>query len=384
MAHTIDTGPARPVRRRRVLFLSEIPTPYRLPLYRRLAEEPSLEVEVAFCAAGEPDRPWRLDDELAGVPHRVLAGVQPRLRTRRNTFVYEINPGIVPLLLRARPDVLVVGGYAVFAQQVALALAPLLRIPFLLHSETHLGKPRPGWLSSAKRAVLPRAIGRAAGGLAVGSAAAEYLAAHGIPPERIRIFPNTVDVDGYRAAAETARGRAEAVRARLGLPERYVLFAGRLVEAKGLPDLLAARERLGADALPLVVAGAGPLEPLLRDRPGVHALGFRDRDELIELYALADRCAVPSRDEPWGVWVNEALACGCPVVATGAVGAARDLVRDGVDGWVVPAGDVEALAAAIAAPRPEGDVSRGPIADWTYEFGVEQFLEAMALAAPGR
>jgi glycosyltransferase involved in cell wall biosynthesis len=384
MAHTIDTGASGPGRPRRVLFLSEIPTPYRLPLYRRLADQPGLEIEVVFCAAAEPDRPWTLEEELAHVPHRFLRGFHPRVRTRRNTFVYELNPGIVPLLLRARPDLLVIGGYAVFAEQVALMLAPLLRIPFLLHSETHLGKQRPDWLSGAKRALLPHVLRRAAGGLAAGTAAAEYLAAHGISRERIRIFPNTIDVDGYRAAADAARSDADAVRRRHGLTGRFVLFAGRLVAAKGLPELLAALERLGDDAPQLVVAGTGPLEPSLRGRPGVRALGFKSRDELIELYALADRCAVPSLDEPWGVWVNEALACGCPVVATDEVGACVDLVREGLDGWVVPAGDVEALARALVAPRPAVDVSRGPIARWTYDFGVEQFLEAAALATrPG-
>ncbi len=363
-----------------MLFLSEIPTPYRLPLYRRLAAESSLSIEIAFCAADEPDRPWSLGAELDGVPYRVLSGLHPRIRTRRNTFVYEINPGIAPLLVRSRPDLLVIGGYAVFAEQVALALCPLLRIPFLLHSESHLGKPRPGWLSRAKRSLLPALLGRAAGGLAVGSAAAEYLAAHGIPRERIRIFPNTVDVDGYRAAAARARADATAARARLGLPERYDLFVGRLVEAKGLLDLLEARERLGAAAAPLVVAGTGPLESTLHRASGVRAVGFRGRDQLIDLYALAERCVVPSLDEPWGVVVNEALACGCPVIASDAVGAARDLVRDGIDGRVVPAGDVTALASALAEPRPAGDVSRGPIAGWTYDFGVEQFLEAVDLA----
>jgi glycosyltransferase involved in cell wall biosynthesis len=380
MAHTIDTGSAQPGRRRRVLFLSEIPTPYRLPLYRMLAGHPTLEVEVAFCAAGEPDRPWSLDNELAGVPHRVLRGVNPRIRTRRNTFVYEFNPGIVPLLVRSRPDLVVIGGYAVFAEQAALALAPRLGIPFLLHSETHRGKPRTGWLSTAKRAVLPRILARAAGGLAAGTAAADYLAEHGIPRERLRIFPNTIDVDAYRSAADAARKRAVEIRERRRLPERFILFAGRLVEAKGLRDLLDALDRLGEAAPALVVAGTGPLAPLLRGRPDVHHVGFLARDELIELYALADLCAVPARDEPWGVWVNEALACSCPVVASNAVGAAVDLVREGVDGWIVPVGDSAALAAALVAERPPADVSTGPIASWTYEFGVAQFLEAVDLA----
>jgi glycosyltransferase involved in cell wall biosynthesis len=383
MPATIEESAARSARPRRVLFLSEIPTPYRLPLYRRLAAAPELEIEVVFLAGSEPDRPWSLDDELTGVPHRILRGLQPRIRTPRNTFVYEINPGIAPLLMRSRPDLLVIGGYSVFAEQVALAVAPLLRIPFALHSETHLGKPRPTALSRAKRALLPRVLRHAAGGLAAGSAAREYLAAHGVARERIRILPNTIDVDAYRAAAEGARSRAEEARSRLGLPERYLLFAGRLVEAKGIRELLAAHERLGAQALPLVVAGTGPLEGLLRGRARVHAVGFRPTAELIELYALADRCVVPSLDEPWGVVVNEALACGCPVLASDAVGAAVDLVRDGADGWVVPAGDVAALASALVAERPPGDVSRGPIAGWTYEFGLAQLLELLELVPRG-
>jgi glycosyltransferase involved in cell wall biosynthesis len=368
-----------------VLVLSEIPTPYRLPLYRRLAEQPELDLEIAFCAASEPDRPWRLDEELAGVPHRILRGVHPKIRTRLDTFVYEVNPGIVPLLLRSRPDLLVISGYAVFAEQLALALAPLLRIPFLIHSETHLLKPRRSWVTRAKRIALPRILGRAAGGLAAGSAATDYLVAHGIPRERIRIFPNTIDVDAYRAGAAAARGRAAEIRAELGLPDRFVLYVGRFTATKGFPELIAAHRRLGGEAPPLVVAGAGPLDHLAQGAEGVRALGFRSSRELIELYALAEACVVPSRAETWGVVVNEALACGCPVVATDAVGAAVDLVRDGVDGWVVPAGDVDALARALSEPQPSGDVSGGPIAGWTYDFGVEQFLEAVDLvfARPG-
>jgi glycosyltransferase involved in cell wall biosynthesis len=385
MAKRIDSLRGQLSRRQtRVMFLSEIPTPYRLPLYRRLMEEPSLDIEVVFCAAGEPDRPWTLHDELEGIPHRVLRGIHPRVQTKRNTFVYEINPGIVRLLARARPDLLVVGGYAVFAEQMAFALAPMLRVPFLIHSETHLDKHRPGWLSRLKRTVLPVAFKRAAGGLAAGSRAADYLAAHGIPRERIRIFPNTIDVDAYRDLAKAARARATEIRTRRNLPRHFVLFAGRLVEAKGLTDLLAARDQLGADAPPLVVAGTGPLGAVARARPGVHAVGFQDPEALIELYALADWCAVPSRDEPWGVVVNEALACGCPVVATDAVGAAHDLVRAGIDGVVVPAGDVAKLAAALASPPPSSDPSRGPISKWTYDFGVNQFMEAVGVTLSGK
>lgn len=364
----------------RVLVISEIPTPYRLPLYRQIAERGGVDLEIAFCAESQPDRPWSIDDALAGVPHRVLRGFPITRRSRRNTFVYEVNPSIVPLLARGRFDALVIGGYAVFAEQAAIAWARATRTPYLLHVESHLGKPRSDAVARLKGAVLPHVVGTAAAGLAVGSAAKRYLEAYGLDASRIRILPNTIDVAGYARAADAARADAARVRRERGLPETYLLFVGRLVEAKGVSDLLTAHGLLGPDAPELVVAGTGPLRDLVERAPRTRVLGFLDTTSLVELYALADRLVVPSRDEPWGVVVNEALACGTPVVASDAVGAAEDLIREGVDGSIVPAGDVAALAASLRAPLPRVDPESSPIGRWTYDFGVDQFHEAIEIA----
>ena len=367
-------------RKPRVLILSEIPTPYRLPLYRLIAEQGEVELEIAFCAASQPDRPWSIDAELGSVPHRVLRGFPITKRSKTNTFVYEINPSVLPLLMRGRFDLLVIGGYAVFAEQVAIAFARATRRPYLLHVESHLGKPRSGAVARAKSVVLPHVIGAATGGLAVGSAAKRYLQAYGLPAERIRLFPNTIDVTGYGRAAAEARRHSQMIRRKLDLPEHYHLFVGRLVEVKGVSDLLAAHVSLGPTAPELLVAGEGPLRAKVESTSGVRFLGFQHPQELIELYTLADCLIVPSRDEPWGVVVNEALACGTPVVATDAVGAAEDLIRDGIDGRIVPAGDVGALSLAMSEPLPRVDATRAPIARWTFELGVEQFHEAVQLA----
>ncbi|HUP32564.1 MAG TPA: glycosyltransferase family 4 protein [Gaiellaceae bacterium] len=370
--------------RPRVLVISEIPTPYRLPFFQRLAALDEVRVEVVFCAGAEPDRPWALDGLLAGVPHRILPGLAPVVRTRRGTFVYQVNPGILPLLVRGRFDLLVVGGYAVFAEQVALAFARLRGIPYLLHSESHLLKPRPPWVRAIKRMVLPTVLGGAGGGLAVGSAAARYLAAYGLDPGRIRIVPNTIDVDRYRTAAEAARDRAAEIRADRNLPDGFLLFAGRLVEAKGIPELVEALRLLGRSAPLVVVAGEGPLADELAALPTVRMVGFLQPEALIDFFALADATVVPSRSEPWGVVVNEALACGCPVIASDTVGAAEDLVVEGVNGLIVPAGDASALAAAMGKALPRPDPTKGRIARWNYDFAVEQFVDALRLALPGR
>jgi glycosyltransferase involved in cell wall biosynthesis len=368
--------------RPRVLVISEIPTPYRLPLYRQIAERGELELEIVFCAESQPDRPWSIDDELGSVPHRILRGFPITRRSSKNTFVYEVNPSVVPLLLRGRFDLLVIGGYAVFAEQAAIAYARLTRCPYLLHVESHLGKSRSTTVARVKSTVLPHVIGAAAGGLAVGSAAGRYLEAYGLAPERIHILPNTIDVTSYARAADHARARAGEIRRTRDLPEQYLLFVGRLVEAKGISDLLAAHASLGPDASPLLVAGEGPLRDVVQRAPNVRLLGFQDRPRLIELYALASTLVVPSRDEPWGVVVNEALACGTPVIASDAVGAAEDLIRDGIEGRVFPARNVAALAAALTTKMPPVDVARSPIGGWTYEFGVDQFHAAVRSALP--
>jgi glycosyltransferase involved in cell wall biosynthesis len=364
--------------RPRILVLTEIPTPYRLPIYRLLAESGKVELELVFLAENEPDRPWQLETDLAEIPHRVLPGYSPAIRTRRNTFVYEVNPGILRLL-RSKPwDAIVIGGYAVFAEQAAIAYARLRTIPYVLHSESHLRKPRRGIVRSVKATVLPHVIGGAAAGFATGSAAARYLEHYGLEPSRIRIVPNTVDVQLYGARSIRARAEAPAIRKKMSLPEHYLLYVGRLVEAKGLLDLVDALDALGAGAPTVVAAGEGPLASTLERSGHFRLLGFQNRDRLIELFALADAFVLPSRDEPWGVVVNEALACGTPVVATDAVGAAEDLITNGVNGRIVPVGNIAALAAALAAPFPSG--TDGRIERWTYDFAVEQFLEGIVLA----
>lgn len=368
--------------RPRILAISEIPTPYRLPLYRALAERDDLDLEVVFCAAEQPDRPWQLGEALEGVPHRVLRNIPLRVRPRTSGFVYEINPEIFGVLHDAQPDLLVVGGYAIFAEQAAIGFARARGIPYVLHSESHLLKPRSAAVRAAKRVLLPGIVSGAAAGLAVGSPAARYLAAYGLHPGRIRIFPNTIDVARYRADAESARARAAEIRHTRGLPERYHLYAGRLVEVKGIRDFLQARALLGAEALPAIVAGEGPLATEVAAADGVLHVGFQQREALVELFALAEATVVPSLSEPWGVVVNESLACGTPVIASDAVGAAEDLVRDGVNGRIYAAGDVRALAEALRL-SPPSDGSRARIDRWTYEFATEQFIEAVGIALGG-
>jgi glycosyltransferase involved in cell wall biosynthesis len=139
-----------------------------------------------------------------------------------------------------------------------------------------------------------------------------------------------------------------------------LLFVGRLEREKGLDVLLDAwRAADLGNGAELLVAGSGPLSAT---GPGVRALGHVPREQLPALYASADALVLPSVPtatflEPWGLVVNEAMQQGTPVIASDAVGAAAGgLVREGRNGFVVPAGDAGALAARIVTLAIDRDL----------------------------
>jgi glycosyltransferase involved in cell wall biosynthesis len=125
---------------------------------------------------------------------------------------------------------------------------------------------------------------------------------------------------------------------------RCVLFAGRLVEAKGVRDAIEAWRRAGLDA-PLVAAGAGPLRPEL-EAAGAEVTGWVDRVGLAALFARAGALVLPSRwQEPFGIVGLEALSCGVPVAAWESGGVAEWHPGPGLAPW----GDIEALGGALRA-----------------------------------
>jgi glycosyltransferase involved in cell wall biosynthesis len=158
---------------------------------------------------------------------------------------------------------------------------------------------------------------------------------------RIVLCPSeALAVDAGALGARDARvvPSGVAVPDHVGEPDEppHVLFVGRLSDEKGIEDFLGATE-----GVPRVIVGDGPLRARV---PG--AIGFVSPRELGAYYERASVVVCPSRREGYGVVAREATAYGRPVVAT-AVGGLLDAVEDGVTGRLVPAGDRNALRAAI-------------------------------------
>ncbi|MFH0964902.1 MAG: glycosyltransferase family 4 protein [Planctomycetota bacterium] len=374
------------VKRPKVAFVTPLPTPYRQPLLERLTAMEDMEVTVFYCARGEADRSWSVGAG-AGRKHRVLPGFHIAVGGEK-TFYNHVNPGIWRELDAGGYDAVVTSGYALATSQIAIAWALFRRRPYLIHSESHHPADRAGWKRAAKRLSLRPILERAAGGFATGTLAKEYLVHYGVPRDRVWFLPNTTDVHGIAARVDALRGRRDAVRGALGIDRKFAaIFVGRLIPAKAPLDLLDAYQelRLARDDCALVIVGDGELEGELKRRiaqeglAGAVLCGFKEGEELLGLYAAADLFILPSKQEPWGVVVNEAAAAGLPLLVSDAVGAGTDLVRSGENGVIFRAGDVRELARLWEGMLAREDLaamgveSRRIVERWDYDFAVREF-----------
>jgi glycosyltransferase involved in cell wall biosynthesis len=200
-----------------------------------------------------------------------------------------------------------------------------------------------------------------------GKASFEYLRSLGSPEANIVTAPNAVDNSFFAAQAENARAHAAEFRARLQLPLRFILFAGRLVPEKGVFDLLQAYAKLESglrSEVGLVFAGDGVAREELANQakrisPGMICFpGFAQREDLARLYALAETSVLPTHTDTWGLVVNEAMACGLPIIVSSVAGSSSDLVEDGWNGYVVPPRDPRKLSLAIDSLLRQPELQR--------------------------
>jgi len=370
---------ANPAASVRVALVSPEPTPYRSPLLDRVASRPEVDLTVIYAAQTVAGRTWKVEPRHYAV---FLSGVRVPGLHRALRHDYPLTLGIGRALRNAGPDVVVVSGWSTFASQAAIAWSRAHRIPYLLLVESHDLGPRARWRRFVKGAVVPPLVRGAAGVLVVGTAARESVLARGARADRVRVFANTVDIEAWIERAGRLAPRDPDA-------DVVVLSVGRLVPEKGLDVLLRAIAQTRDERLRLVIAGDGPegarLAALARELGVRLAIrGNLPEDALAAEYVAADIFALLSPRETWGVVVNEAAASGLPLVLSDRVGAAYDLLRDGENGFLVPAGDVGAAAVALARlagdpalRRAAGAHSREFVREWGYEPSVENFVAAV-------
>ena len=378
----------------RVTFVLPEPAPYRTALLDEAADRPELELTAVYAGGSVQRRSWPTDARHRAV---VLGGWRVPGAYRVLRHDYPISLDVFRVLAASEPEVVVVSGWSTFASQAAVAWCRRRHVPYVLLVESNERDARPGWRRAVKTAVVPATVRHASEVFVVGTLARESMLARGVDPGRISIFADTIDPVRFGSEADRLRPRRDELRADAGLApgDVAVLSVARLAPEKGHDTLLRAAALAADPELVVVLAGDGP------ERDRLEALGAQlgvrlvlldglPWERIVERYVLGDVFALLSRHEPWGVAVNEAAACGLPLVLSDRVGAASDLLEDGRNGALVPVDDPRAAAEAIRSFATDptrraaaGSASRELMLGWGYEPSIEN-LVAVARRVAGR
>jgi glycosyltransferase involved in cell wall biosynthesis len=389
-----------PKPRFRVLAVGTHPVQYQVPIFRRMATREDLDLHVAYCtlrgaeAAHDPEFGATVKWDVPLLDGYSWTHV-PNRGSGSDSFFGLRNPGLWRLIREGHFDaVLCYASYTRATFWIAYFAAKFSRAAFLFGTDTVTLAPLDGrmWKRRVKRVAWPVLFRLADQVIVPSSGTQELMRSLGLPDDRVTLTPYVVDNDWW--LAQSAAVNRAAVREAWGAKpdDTVILFCAKLQPWKRPSDLLLAFARANPAKGVLVFAGEGPLHASLEAEAAtlgiadrVRFLGFANQTQLPAIYIAADLMVLPSVYDAFGVVVNEAMLCACPVAASDHVGAARDLIEHGRTGFVYPCGDIDALANILtqAFQNPGrlsqmGASARSRMESWSPCHNIDATVTAIA------
>lgn len=323
----------------KILFLTNIPSPYRVDFFNELGKSCELTVAFEGYYATDRNKNWQSVNIQSFTPI-YLNG----LRLGSDKFLsFQVFR-----LLRQQWDAIIVGGYSTPTGMLAIEYMRLKKIPFSLEVDGGLIRAD----NKFKFLLKKHFISAANGWFSSGKETTKYLVHYGANSDKIYEYPFTSlkgrDILPYIPSVE----QKKALRQQLGITEQKILISvGRFIHCKGY-DLLLKAVAMVSNSTGIYIIGDQPTEELIRlkkelNLAHVHFVGFQYKEDLKKWYQSADVFVLPTREDIWGLVINEAMAQGLPVITTDKCVAGLELVKEGQNGYIVPVEDVSALSDAI-------------------------------------
>ena len=389
----------------RLAVLASHPVQYQVPLFRKLAQHPQIELVVYYCSdfgvTEKVDPGFGISIKwdiplLEGYKYRFLRNYAFRPSPSRLSGL--INPGIIRELRRERYDAILIHGYALATNWLAFIGAWITQTPIIFRGETFLRSDQSRWRRAIKHIILKPFFQKIEAFLPIGIRSREFYLSYGISEDQMFLTPYSVDNEFFMKQEERWRARRVEVRRELNIPESIptILCVAKMTQRKRPMDLLKAFEPLKEKAV-LAFVGDGELRSMLenyvqdRNIRNIFFLGFKNQSELPKYYVIADTFVLPSSYEPWGLVINEAMCYGLPIITTDGVAASADLVRHGENGFIYPAGDIDTLTDLqqrllydSEKRQKMGQRSREIISTWNYDACVDGILKALEYVTQGK
>lgn len=324
----------------KVLFMVNLPSPYRAMFFSELGKLCDLTVMYERASASDRDKRWKAD-EADTYKTIFLKGKEVGAD---NSFC----PEILRYLKKEKYDYYVVGMYSTYTAMLAITYFKLSNIPFILSTDGGFV----GHESKIKYIIKRHFIKAASNWLSTSDKASEYLMHYGAKKEEIYLYPFTsLKERDLREARELTEETRKAIKSELNIKEeKVILGVGQFIYRKGFDLLIKAAKNL-SENIGVYIVGGEPTEEYLSLAKGlndrIHFIGFVGKEEVAKYYKCADIFVLPTREDIWGLVVNEALSYGTPCITTNRCGAGCALIKDGVNGYIVPTNNDKELVTKI-------------------------------------
>ena len=388
---------------------------YQSALFRDLANDSRINLKIYFCSDegltgqdisrlhGTQDS-WGIGQEiLQGFDYVFLKNYSPIGSYLKRFGLF--NASIWRYLHKDRPDAVVLMAWNNPTFWVAMLTCILHRIPFFFMTDANLEVElaKGSWQTRLKGALLGNTLFKMASGFLCAGSANQRLFTHwGVPGRKLIPFAYSWGYQSFLRVATELSSKRSQLRATWGIPEdsNVVLYCGRLSHEKNLFNLLEAYRQVKLSNKSLIIVGDGELNKPLRKKVAEYQLdsvlfvGFQNRKEINQFYAMSDVLVLPSIRETWGIVVNEAMCFSLPIIVSQRVGAGEDLVEHGYNGFrfnhedpTELSGYIESVMKLSATEKQEfGTRSRNRIEQWLNRDLAVPLLDYLdtALAAQTR
>ena len=360
---------------KRVLFITNYASPYRVCFYDELAKY--MDVTVLFSDRIEDKKHRSADWFISGEGRFKAVQLKKRVASMGGRDLCLD----VTAWLKQPWDAIVVCGYAYPTVVLAMAYMRLHRIPFYMEVDGGLIRETSGPRLWFKRLL----VSQASAWISSGDYTTRYLVHYGAKESATHLYPFTSLWEREIHTAVPTAEEKQQLREKLGMGEKkIVLYVGRFDPKKGMDDLLQVSPELDSETGVYFVGGEPAAEHQTfceeKNLNNVHFVGFKKKDALEEYYKAADLLVLPTKSDVWGLVINEAMAQGLPVITTDKCVAGVELVENGVNGSIVPVDDKAALTHAINTAltqdyRKMGEASLEKIRPYTIENMARAHVE---------
>ena len=358
----------------KILFITTIPSPYRVSFFNELGKVSDLTVLFEKSVSDERDDSWSKYrfDNFKGI---ILKGKAVSVNTA-------FCPSIVKYLNK-KWDRIIVCNISTPTGMLAIQYMKMHHIPYWIEGDGGFAKSGKGLREYIKKHFISGATGY----FSTSDAHDSYYKTYGANSKRVFRYPftsiSTTDIVDHLYT----RKEKNELRSELSMSEdKIIISVGQFIKRKGFDILIKASDLLPND-YGIYFIGGRPTEEYLsmtKDRNNIHFIGFKTKEELQKYYLAADLFVLPTREDIWGLVINEAMACGLPIITTDKCIAGLELVENGVNGYIVPVNAPEQTAQKIKECFLEDNLatygrnSLTKIRDYTFEKMARRHMEVLS------